>query len=196
MKNFKWGTTSFDSSPIHVVLFVSRNKDNKDIENFTERRMSFITHEDMDSEELKNKFEDFVNHGVPNELSRMYYSVNERNGEKIYKEILHFLIDNPNFNLCSIMPKIAGIAAKKECALTKHWMFDFDLKCYLAAVNFCKKIKEIDKDINITIHSTPHGYAIVTDRGFDCRELLKKYEKYVTLKRDDLLCVKWKKKNN
>ena len=194
MKNFKWGTTSFDNSPIHVVLFVSRNKDNTDVENFVQRRMSFITHEDINSESLQAKFEDFVNHGVSGELSRMYYSVNERNGKKIYKELLHFLIDNPDFNLCDIQPKLAGIAAKHENALTKHWMFDFDLNCRIGAKEFCNKVKEIDKSINVTAHHTPHGYAIITDKGFDCRDLLEKYKKYVTLKRDDLLCTKWEKK--
>lgn len=33
----------FDNDEIYVVLFVSRNKDNKHLENFKERRMSFVT---------------------------------------------------------------------------------------------------------------------------------------------------------
>ena len=126
MKNFLWGTESFNDSPIHVVLFVSRNKDNKDIEGFKERRQSFITHEPIDSSKLEVKFASFAAEGVAGETSRMYYSVNARDGKKIYQQLLHFLIDNPDFNLCSIQPKLAGIAAQKECALTKHWMFDLD----------------------------------------------------------------------
>ena len=195
MKNFKWGTKSFDESPIYVVLFVSRKKDNTHIENFVERRESFITHHAWDSEYLQNKFNEFVNRGKNTELSRMYFSVNERDPNKIYKELLHFLIDNPDFNLCSISPKLAGIAATKECALSKRWMFDFDNPDINLANEFINDIsKLIDIPLKTTIYPTPHGFAIVTERGFDCRSLLEKYN-YVTLKRDDLLCVKWSSKN-
>ena len=194
MKNFKWGVTSFDESPIHVVLFVSRNKDNKDITNFTERRKSFITNKTV--EELGSEFSSFVKMGVVGEISRMYYSVNERDPEKIYKELMHFLFDNPNFNLCSLDSKLAGIAAKKECAKTKRWMFDFDINDFKKVKDFLKDIEWIlfkanSEPINIEIHKTPNGYAIITQKGFDTRELLTKWNKDVTLKRDDLLCVKW-----
>ena len=194
MKNFKWGTISFDESPVYVVLLVSRKKDNSHIENFVERRESFITHKEWNSEYLQTKFQEFVNRGAEGELSRMYYSVNERNGKKIYQELLHFLIDNPDFNLCSIAPKLAGIAAAKECALSKRWMFDFDANDENLVKEFLHDIsKTIDKPMKIDVHKTPHGYAIVTERGFDCRSLLEKYT-FVTLKRDDLLCVNWKTK--
>lgn len=192
MKNFKWGTESFNNEPIYVVLFVSRNKDNKHIKNFKERRQSFITHEPINSKELKKKFEDFVAHGEIQELSRMYYSVNERDGIKIYQALLHFLIDNPDFNLCSIQPKLAGIAAQKECAKTKHWMFDFDIEDSKKVFEFIEDIKAIDDTIICDTYTTPHGWAIITDRGFDTRTLLTKWNKDVTLKRDDLLCVNWK----
>jgi len=195
MKNFLWGTESFNDTPIFVVLFVSRNKDNKDIEGFTERRMSFITHDAADADRLKERFYDFVSHGKKGELSRMYYSVNARDGAKIHKALLHFLFDNPDFNLCSINSKLAGIAAAKENAATKHWMFDFDIDSGEDVLLFYADIKAIDNEINITMHKTPHGYAVITDRGFDTRDLLKKWgADKVTLKRDDLLCVDWKTK--
>lgn len=194
MKNFKWGTASFNESPVYVVLFVSRKKDNTCFENFVERRMSFITHDTLDSETLKRKFSDFVNAGQPGETSRLYYSVNERDGEKIYKTLLHFLIDNPEFNLCSIESKLAGIAASKECAKTKRWMFDFDINDIDAVAEFCEDVGNyIDSDL-IHVHKTPHGYAVITDRGFDTRELFKKWNQDVGLKRDDLLCAYWKTK--
>ena len=121
----------------------------------------------------------------------MYISVNERKGETIYKELLHFLIDNPDFNLCSIQPKLAGIAAQKECVLTKRWMFDFDSEDEHLLNSFLTDIsKLIDEPMATEIHKTPHGYAIITERGFDCRGLLEKYPD-VGLKRDDLLCAKW-----
>jgi len=197
MKNNKWSVESFNSKPIHVVLFVSRNKDNKDIEGFAERRLSFITHKTPD--ELLADFEYFVEQGVTGELSRMYYSVNSRNPQKIYQELLHFLIDNPDFNLCSINPKLAGIAAKKECALEKKWMFDFDSTnkdlLYEFLYDFVKVTKNTDVKLD-PVRETPHGYAIVCDHGFDTRELMEKWGNIVTLKRDDLLCYTWQKKES
>ena len=193
MKNFKWSVESFNDFPIYIVLYVSRQKDNKDIENFVERRSSFITH-DIGSEHALQKFKEFVNRGLEGETSRMYVSVNERDGEKIYKALMHFLLDNPDFNLCSILPKLAGLAAQKECAKTKHWMFDFDINDIKMVNEFLNDISTIDNTIEAKAYKTPNGYAIITDRGFDCRILMEKWGKDVTLKRDDLLCIMWEKK--
>jgi hypothetical protein len=189
MKNFKWGTESFNDKPIYIVLFVSRNKDNKDLSDFKERRKSFITHKTV--EELQDEFHSFVEMGQKGELSRMYYSVNERDGDKIYKELMHFLFDNPDFNLCSLGSKLAGIAAKKECAKTKKFMFDFDDS---NAINLSLFLEDLEHyyGLDYRVYKTPHGYAIVTEHGFDTRELLEKWKDFVTLKRDDLLCVDWK----
>lgn len=195
MKNFKWGTESFDESPVYVVLFVSRNKDNVGVENFEQRRMSFITHKEIDDSRLIRDFENFVSNGVSGETCRMYYSINARDTKKIYKDLVHFLIDEPDFNLCDIAPKIAGIAASKGNALTKHWMFDFDINDLNKANEFCDDIKAIDSEIETTIHKTPNAYAIITNRGFDTRKLYEKWDSKLTeLKRDDLVCVRWKTK--
>jgi hypothetical protein len=189
MKNFKWGTESFNSKPIYVVLFVSRNKDNAEIEGFVERRTSFITHKSVS--ELQTEFSDFVSHGKPGEFCRMYYSVNPRDPVKIHKQLLHFLIDEPDFNLCCMNSKLAGIAASKECNAGKSWMFDFDIPDKKQLWDFIDDIVKIDATINISAHPTPHGYAVITDRGFDTRKLFEKWTENVTLKRDDLLCVAW-----
>lgn len=185
MKNNKWSVESFSEKPIHVILFVSRKKDNKHIPDFKERRISFITNKT--TEELKSKFYSFVNEGTKGEISRFYYSVNARDPVKIHRQLLHFLIDTPDFNLCSIAPKLAGIAAQKECALEKKWMFDFD-------INDITKAEEFEDDLikyclPITRYRTPHGFAFVIDEHFDTRELMNKWAEDVTLKRDDLLCV-------
>jgi len=194
MKNNKWSVESFSNKPIHVVLFCSRNKDNKHLEDFKERRKSFITHKTV--AELEAEFNDFVSHGREGEMCRMYYSVNARDPQKIHTQLMHFLFDNPDFNLCSIAPKLAGIAAKKECALEKRWMFDFDL-------DNKEMVSLFETDIIYTYGSviekierykTPHGYAVIVDHGFDTRELMKKWGEVATLKRDDLLCAKWKTK--
>lgn len=195
MKNFKWGTESFNESPVYVVLFVSRNKDNVGVENFEQRRMSFITHKEIDDSRLIRDFENFVSNGVPGETCRMYYSINARDTKKIYKDLVHFLIDEPDFNLCDIAPKLAGIAASKGNALTKHWMFDFDINDLNKANEFCNDIKTIDPEVETTIHKTPNAYAIITNRGFDTRKLYEKWDSKLTeLKRDDLVCVRWKTK--
>ena len=196
MKNNLWSVESFSEKPIHVVLLVSRKKDNQDIPDFKERRQSFITHKTVE-ELMDTEFAHFVQDGHFGETSRLYYSVNARDPEKIHKQLLHFLIDEPEFNLCSIQPKLAGIAAQKECALEKKWMFDFDNSDGELANQFAQDIYEIVPDAEVIKHKTPYGYAIVVDKHFDTRELLDKWhDKYVdvTLKRDDLLCVDWWKK--
>ena len=189
MKNYCWGTQSYTDKPIHTVLFVSRNKDNAHIPNFEERRYSFIS--DKTPGELMNMFCTFAKMGKTGEMSRMYYSVNARDPKKIHNELLHFLIDEPDFYLGSIDSKIAGIAATKECSAEEKWMFDFDIDSKDAVHEFVQDIAEIDPSVKAEIHDTPHGYTVVVDHGFDTRKLFEKWTKDVTLMRDDLLCVAW-----
>ena len=192
MKNHKWGPQSFTNNPINIVLFVSRNKDNKDLEDFKERRYSFITHDVIGSEKLKIKFAEFVYSGIKGELCRCYYSANERDPEQIHKQLLHFLIDNPNFNLCDINPKLAGIANTKECAKTKRWMFDFDIDDEAKVHEFMEDIKIIDDTVELTCYKTPHGYGVLASHGFDTRKLYEKWDRSETdCKKDDLMCVDW-----
>lgn len=192
MKNHKWGTQSFTDNPINIVLFVSRNKDNKDLEGFKERRYSFITPDAIDSEKLKTKFAEFVYSGIKGELCRCYYSANERDPEQIHKQLLHFLIDNPNFNICDINPKLAGIANTKECAKTKRWMFDFDIDDEAKVHEFMEDIKSIDDTVELTCYKTPHGYGVLASHGFDTRKLYGKWDRSETAcKKDDLICVDW-----
>ena len=91
-KNYKWGIKSTNDNPIHVVLFVSRNKDNKDVKDFEERRTSFITNQLMNSGYLATKFDTFVQQGVSGETSRMYYSVNARDYKKIHNQLQEYQI--------------------------------------------------------------------------------------------------------
>ena len=60
MGNFDWGINKKDTRPLNIVLFTSRNKDNKDVEGFKERRKAFLTHEPIYSEKLKAEFKGFV----------------------------------------------------------------------------------------------------------------------------------------
>lgn len=188
MSNKGWGiTTEKTVRPLNVVLFVSRKKDNKKIEGFKERRMAFLTHESIVSTKLNVQFNNFVSEGLQGEMSRMYYSVNSRNEQKVHKELLHFLIDNPAFNLCTLGAKTAGIAMRHSNAETKRWLFDFD-------INNQEQLKEFVADIPCvaTTYATPNGFAVIVDHGFDTRALLKKWGENVALKRDDLLCCGWK----
>lgn len=174
-----------------VVLFVSRNKDNKNLEDFKERRVSFVSDELGDS--LLEKFEHFVELGRDGEMCRLYQSVNKRDPQKIRIALLHSLIDDEHFNPVNLPQKLASIAAKKENATEKKWLFDFDenetmIEEFISDIEKAGLLKN-----EIQTHKTPNGYAVIVERGFDTRELLCKWPK-VELKRDDLLCIDWKVK--
>lgn len=186
----KWGCVTYDDKPVRVCLMVARNKDNKDVEGFKERRKAFLTTKNVN--ELQDEFDCFVHCGNDNEFCRLYLSVNERDTQKIYKEFLHFLIDEPNFNLTHVQGKLAGIGAKKECALEKKWMFDFDCEDEDKLYEFVEDVTSYGSIVGVgCCNKTPHGYAIIVSHGFDTRKLMEKWGNIVTLKRDDLLCVSW-----
>ena len=107
MKNYKWGVTSEGEKELSVVLFISRNKDNKSVPDFKERSYSFIISDSKPTNNLIKDFSNFVNKGVPGELSRLYFSINTRDRNKVQKDLIHFLIDEPNFDLTSINSKLA-----------------------------------------------------------------------------------------
>lgn len=175
--------------PLKVVLFISRNKDNKQLPNFKERRVSFLS--DKSDDELQQAFDEFVQRGIPGEKSRLYRSVNNRDNEKIRKALIHYLVDHEEINMSKLDRRIASIASLKENAAEKKWLFDFDEDPKKIGV-FVEDVKSnLDGMTLTTIHKTPNGYAVVVNRGFDTRELLAKW-KNVELKRDDLLCIDWK----
>ena len=205
----KWNRDEVDNNietPINVVLFVSRNKDNKDIEDFKERRNAFVTTRNHNDFRLIEDFYAFVRKGKPNEMCRMYFSVNPRSNNKTQKALMHQLIEE-QYNMATMPQRIAAIAAKKENAEdSKHlkWMFDFDpvdgenlddlVNSFVDDINHYHnntrtKNNEKRPPINIDGYKTPNGYAIIVDQRFDTRELLQKWTN-VELKRDDLLCAK------
>lgn len=192
----KWGIMDINTDICRVVLFISRNKDNKDVKNFKQRRFSFLTSKSIP--DLRDDFEIFANDGVSGEVSRFYMSVNTRDLDKIKKGLIHDLIDDEsNRMLVNPLPYIAGIASIKENALSRHWLFDVDTKDKSVLKNF---IKSIPKDVKVleTI-DTPNGYHVIVDHGFDTRRLLgnNPYESLfpqIELKRDDMKFVDIKKK--
>lgn len=193
-KNFCWGCqrTSEERKSYHVVLFVSRNKDNHDIIGFKERRKAMFCEKNLDR--IYRKFNAFVNDGVAGEMSRLYISVNARDEKKVQKALIHELIDAEDFNFTAIEGVVAGIAARKENATEHKWMFDFDNEDVGLVNEFIKDIYDSCADIEVKHYVTPHGYAIVVDKGFDTRQLMEKWKDIVSLKRDDLLCYDYRLK--
>lgn len=194
----KWSNT-LDEGKLRVVLFVSRNKDNKEVEDFKERRYSFLS--TKSDEDLDREFQDFVNRGVANEFSRLYVSVNERDNEKVKENFLRFMLDQcllkTDLSAVALPTKLAAIAARKENAKTKKWLLDFDedeskLEEFIEdMINFAHKHGNTT-EFNYTVHKTPNGYGIVTSRGFDTSEFCAKYGGVV--KKDNLLCIKYARK--
>lgn len=200
----KWNRgESQNSDKLTVVLFVSRNKDNKDVENFTERRNAFTT--TQEPKDLEHKFEAFVNAGQPGEMSRMYVSVNPRSNAKTFKALQHAMLDN-EYNLATLPQRVAALAAKKENAYDSahlNWMFDPVegenteelLQQFLGAVEEAHLTTQTKKgqerpEMVVTTNKTPNGYAVVVNQRFDTRALLARFTN-VELKKDDLLCYKW-----
>lgn len=187
---------------IHVILFKSRNKDNKHIDGFKERTNSFISSKSY--AELLPDFKAFVEKGVTGELCRMYISVNPRSNSKTFKALQHKMIDG-EFDISSLPQKVASIAALKgnaDDSKNLKWLFDFDP---IPSVDIKESVKEFVKDvktcyenterkddspIDVEIRKTINGYAIITNKRFDTRWLLNKW-KNTELKRDAMLCCNW-----
>lgn len=207
----KWnrGEAATDpSTPVYVVLFVSRNKDNQHLKNFHERRNVFVTTQTV--EQLQNKFQAFVQSGQIGEMSRMYMSVNPRDNAKTQKALMHQLLDE-QYNMATLPQRVAGLAARKENAHgdNQKWLFDFDS---IEGEDTDELLHEFVKDVqyehehtktkrgqtrpqmNIEVHKTVNGYAVLVDQRFDTRALLGKWTN-VELKRDDQLCVAWDTKS-
>lgn len=199
--HFKPKRVEPDATPLRVVLFRSRNKDNKGhVAGFQERFESFLTREDirpghdlpLDSD-IQRRFRSFVESGKPGELSRMYVSVNARNNRKTMKTLTEVLIDaafdqasdQGEIDMASIGQMVVSRAALPENAAEHHWMLDIDNRDEAVIREICTKLKEISPDLISYIKSTPNGWHIICDHGFDLR-LLGDFVSQVDLKRDGL----------
>ena len=188
-----WDTAGKEEGSLYVVLLISRNKYNRNVENFTEIKQSFVYHSvhPMTDERLKEKFKDFLSGGVPGETCRLYVSVNKRDEEKAKKALMVELITKDDVKLSRIAAITASICAKKENAAENKWMFDFDINDESKLKEFVRDIKDLNVVSHIETHRTAHGYAVIVEHGFDTRKLLDKWGKDVELKRDDMLLVCW-----
>lgn len=177
----------------HTVLFVSRNKDNKHLDDF--KRRIKVSLSDKPTEELMEAFDNFVNGGVHGELSRFYISVNARDKEKTRKALLHYFIDNVDLPLYKYQDTVASIAAKPQNRAEDKWLFDYD-DDQESIDEFLDDIKKYAGDDSVdVVQKTKSGYAVVVKRGFDTRELLTKWGN-VGLHRDGELFVSMKVKEN
>lgn len=176
----------------YVVTFCSRNKDNQDIPNFKQRCKSFLF--DGRLKDLHEPFQKFVKDGCPMEFSRLYVGINHVDETKVKKELAKFLIDEAiipsSWNLNSVHAKMISLASLAKNKLTKQWLFDCDTD-YETASNFMNEVIDlIASPVDIGLYETPHGYAVVVERGFDTREILSRYPD-IELKRDGMLCYEW-----
>lgn len=174
-----------------IIMFKSRNKDNKGVPDFHERTEVYLS--DKPAYEHLMAFKEFTDHGVDGEMSRMYVSVNARDLVKIKKALIIKLIADDNVSLLNLNNTLVSIAMAKENSAQSHWMFDYD--------DDPNRIEEFVNDImDITgeqpiVSETPHGYAVIVYHGFDTRDLMAKWGENVSLKRDDFLCYDWRVKN-
>lgn len=172
-----------------MVLFVARNKDNKHIEGFKGSSNQFLV---TDVSNVSEKFGEFVSKQLEGTLCRCYVSVNKRNGSLVQKHLISYLALN-DADLSKISRKTTSIAMLPQCAVTKKWLFDFDYESEEQVLEFVQDIKDINSTLEVEYKKTAHGYAVITSRSFDTRELLKKWVECEN-KKDGMLLVDWKVK--
>lgn len=195
----KWYKTEKEQTDLRVVSFVSRPKDNTEVEGFINRKTSFIS--TMTDEELTPIFEAWAKQGKKNEFSRMYVSLNKRNHKTVQLSLMHYLLDNQDLNLGSLDSRIAMIAAQSEHALESKYFYDFDsnaedleeflsdlAKAYEETKQFNKKLPE---EFKFSVRTTPNYYAVILEQRFKTDWVDEKWKELATLKKDALYCAAW-----
>lgn len=195
----KWYKVEKEKTGLRVISFVSRPKDNIGVEDFVNRKTSFVS--TMTDEELVPIFEAWAKQGKKNEFSRMYVSLNKRNHKTVQLSLMHYLLDNQDLNLGSLDSRIAMIAAQPEHALESKYFYDFDadaeqLKDFLSdlaiAYEETKKInKKLTGEFKFTVRTTPNYYAVVLEERFKTDWVEEKWKGLVELKKDALYCTAW-----
>ena len=195
----KWYKVEKEKTDLRVISFVSRPKDNIGVEDFVNRKTSFVS--TMTDEELVPIFEAWAKQGKKNEFSRMYASLNQRNHKTVQLSLMHYLLDNQDLNLGSLDSRIAMIAAQPEHALESKYFYDFDagaeqLKEFLSdlaiAYEETKKInKKLTGEFTFSVRTTPNYYAVILEQRFKTDWVDEKWKELVTLKKDALYCAAW-----
>lgn len=175
-------------SDLYVYLMRSRNKDNKDVSNFKERKKVILEYKGNENR-IVQEFYNFSEKGVEGETSRLYRSVNSRNEDKVREAfIIRLLKDKPSVTkLNAILASVAQDVANRD---ESKWLFDFDVDDKDEVNNFISDINFISgiPFTGIQKHKTPNGYAIVCEHGFDTRMLMNEWKNYdISLHKDRLL---------
>lgn len=195
----KWYKTEKEQTDLRVISFVSRPKDNTEVEGFVNRKTSFVS--TITDEELTPIFEAWAKQGKKNEFSRMYVSLNKRNHKTVQLSLMHYLLDNQDLNLGSLDSRIAMIAAQSEHALESKYFYDFDsnaedleeflsdlAKAYEETKQFNKKLPE---EFKFSVRTTPNYYAVILEQRFKTDWVDEKWKELATLKKDALYCAAW-----
>jgi hypothetical protein len=172
-----------------VVMFTSRAKDNGDIPNFRKRGRTFLSNEPIDN--LIPQFKEFVREGGPNEVCRLYVSINPRDIKKTMKKLCVHLIESEETlsTLTSLPQKVVSIAMKPECAAAKSWLFDFDSRDDKLVDEFVTDMMDEEGFDSVRMYRTPNGYGVIAPNGFDTRCLMDKWSYCCDLKRDAMRFV-------
>ena len=164
---------------------VSRNKDNVGLEGFKPRNKTFVS--SKTKEELMSDFNHFASMGVEGEKSRLYETVNSRKMNFVRKSLQHYLVDHEELDREKVESLVASLAAKEGSRDTRKFLFDADLasteelNLFVLDLFFFSKLREAE----VEVYKTPNGFGVVTDRGFDTRDLLEKWSD-VSLHRDGM----------
>lgn len=176
----------------HVVLFVTRRKDNVGLVGHKVRHpkqvrvavTDDINHLDCASiiastlDACGDAFERFANapEALPGEISRMYVSLNAADNGKVMRGLQHALIDG-EVNLANIDTKLASLAASPDCSCTRRWLFDADCdadETERLADEIRAEIRKFGRDVSghVEVVPTMHNASVVTDCSFDVRDVL------------------------
>ena len=168
---------------VYAVMFVSRNKDNREVKGFKERRMAFLS--DRDPETLIPRFKRFARDGVDGEACRFYRSTNPRDLEKARKKLIVALVEADSHDtLLRIEARTVSIAMTTECAAERKWLFDFDNENENDLREFMSNVIHDGGFEEVSFYATPHGFGVIAPHGFDTRNLMAKWGACCDLKRD------------
>ena len=184
-----------------TVVLNSRNKDNKGIKDFRERKKVFLVREfepymgEREEEfNMYDEFERFVQDGKDGEMSRLYISVNSRDEKKIQRELVMEMYDK-QLDFVSFQRKLVSIANKDINKSSKNFLLDYDKDS--TEEEMLKDIEEIKSNIKqgntleiLVYKKTLNGWHIITN-PFDVRAVNKDY---ITIKKDGMFLKDFKRK--
>lgn len=202
----KWnnGGVRVTNNKLYSWFITSRNKDNKDIESFKQKRIAFLAYEEEDSSVINSI-------SVPNRVLsrlkkatmtepegtvlRLYRSVNSLNSNEIKRQLIVTILTKegkPITNIESIAVSVA-MEPSNHCFNERRWLLDFDSENADILNTMISEISNVSGEIEI--YKTPNGYAVITEHGFDTREFAIKYGDVITVKKNAMLFITQAKSN-